>query len=238
MLSFEQFFSDCVGSWSTERIYHSLSETDIERSHTKFQVDALTSVDKQKMLSGLPAQENVPGEVSFSPKFLASIVAVDSDSADMPCPGFAISFDTKSEKGEVVAMSLNALFVPEAYFSTASGGAVVPLPLASQVDVYDGLVQGVYLRDRGYYEASAIAGWFTYQPTRQTLEMTTYYARSVAVDQMRFVTPTLRLRTIVTYQRPEDGQPPSVIDLIGFGVEHKTEEGQLDPSKTTTWAQS
>lgn len=52
--------------------------------------------------------------------------------------------------------------------------------------------------------------------------MTTYYKNSVAVDQMRFVRPDLRLRTIVTYQRPEDDQiPASVVSLVGFGVEHK-----------------
>ncbi len=51
--------------------------------------------------------------------------------------------------------------------------------------------------------------------------ITTYYRRSVAVDQMRLVAPDLRLRTIVTYQRPTAGEPPSVIDLVGFGVERK-----------------
>jgi hypothetical protein len=83
------------------------------------------------------------------------------------------------------------------------------------------VLQGFYLRDQGYSETGAIAGRFTYQPTRQTLEMTTYYRRSVAVDQMRFVAPDLRLRTIVTYQRPEPGQTPTVIDLVGFGVERR-----------------
>jgi hypothetical protein len=53
--------------------------------------------------------------------------------------------------------------------------------------------------------------------------MTTYYSRSIAVDQMRFVKPDLRLRTIVTYERPTDQSPPSVIDLVGFGVEYKQE---------------
>ena len=52
--------------------------------------------------------------------------------------------------------------------------------------------------------------------------MTTYYRRSVAVDQMRLVSPDLRIRTIVTYKRPEiREEPPSIIDLVGFGVEHK-----------------
>jgi hypothetical protein len=83
------------------------------------------------------------------------------------------------------------------------------------------MIQGLYLRDEGYSEAGAVAGRFTYLPTRQTLEMTTYYKRSAAVDQMRLVAPDLRTRTIVTYQRPESGEIPTVIDLIGFGVERR-----------------
>ena len=47
--------------------------------------------------------------------------------------------------------------------------------------------------------------------------MTTYYRRSVAVDQMRILAPDLRLRTIVTYQRPEANELPTMIDLVGFG---------------------
>ncbi|WP_348227328.1 phycobiliprotein lyase [Trichocoleus desertorum] len=82
-------------------------------------------------------------------------------------------------------------------------------------------MQGFYLRNAAYSEAGAIAGRFTYQRTRQTLEMTTFYNRSVAVDQMRLIAPNVRLRTIVTYQRPRPHEIPSVIDLIGFGVEHK-----------------
>ncbi|MGF1514157.1 MAG: phycobiliprotein lyase [Elainellaceae cyanobacterium] len=238
MLSFEQFFSDCVGLWTTERTYHTLLEPDVERSHTAFRVDALTSVDKQKIISGLQDLEEMPGGISFSSKLLASVVGLKSSPADMPCPGFSIAFDTESERGETVAMALNALFIPDAYFSTASDEPPFPLPLAAQLDAKSDLIQGIYLRDRGYFDASAIAGWFTYQPSRQTLEMTTYYSKSVAVDQMRFVSPTLRMRTIVTYQRPDGDQSPSAIELIGFGVEHRSEGGGVDPSKAETWAQS
>ena len=70
-------------------------------------------------------------------------------------------------------------------------------------------------------EAGAVKSRFTYLPTRQTLEMTTYYRRSVAIDQMRLVAPDLRLRTIITYKRPESGGEPTVIDLVGFGVEQR-----------------
>ena len=137
-------------------------------------------------------------------------------------PGFAIAFNTRSETGETLSMSLQALFVPDACVTPDTVIQEIPLPTAAAVDVTAETIRGFYLRDEGYSEAGAIAGRFTYQPTRQTLEMTTYYKRSVAVDQMRIVTPDLRLRTIITYQRPANiEEPPSTIDLVGFGVERK-----------------
>jgi hypothetical protein len=51
--------------------------------------------------------------------------------------------------------------------------------------------------------------------------MITFYRRSIAVDQMRFVSPDLRLRTIITYQKPPAGEGPEVITLVGFGVEKR-----------------
>jgi hypothetical protein len=51
--------------------------------------------------------------------------------------------------------------------------------------------------------------------------MITYYRRSVAVDQMRIVEDDIRLRTIITYERPQNGEPPTVIELVGFGVERR-----------------
>jgi hypothetical protein len=139
-------------------------------------------------------------------------------------PGFSISFETRSETGEEVAMDLKALFVPDALvLSSEAAKQFPPPPTAAQITTVESgdIVRGFYLRDQGYSEAGAIAGRFTYQSTRRTLEMTTYYRRSVAVDQMRIVSPNLRMRTIVNYQRPETDEPPSMIDLIGFGVEHK-----------------
>ncbi|MEO0407988.1 MAG: phycobiliprotein lyase [Cyanobacteria bacterium P01_A01_bin.135] len=237
MLSFETFFSHCAGTWVTERTYHTITEDDVERSHTTFQVTPLTSVDKQKMISGLSAADSPEHGIAYSPKLLASIATVTHDTEGLPCPGFSIQFDTTSERGETVDMALNALFIPDTYFSSPSEPTIALPPAAKTVPSGD-LIQGIYLRDRGYFDTAAIAGWFTYQPARQTLEMTTHYSRSVAVDQMRFITPTLRLRTIVTYQRPEGDQPPSVIDLVGFGVEHKSSEKPLDPSDAASWSQN
>jgi hypothetical protein len=212
MLSFNDFFADCSGLWRTDRTYHYMVDGTIERSYTEFQVTPIESSDKQRILSGF-----------------ASTVSGHTSVKDEHCPGFAIAFETRSETGEEVSMSLKALFVPGDAFNAPPQLPMSTFPLASAVPENEELIRGFYLRDEGYSEGGAIAGRFTYQPTRQTLEMTTYYRRSVAVDQMRFVAPNLRMRTIVTYQRPEDStQPPSVINLLGFGVERKESDRLKD----------
>ena len=216
MLSFQDFFAACAGLWKSDRIYHSILENEVERSYTEFRAESLTPAVKQQMLAGADAGSFAGIQIDLD-RALA-----EGDAA----PGFAISFETRSETGEEVSMSLKALFVPDACLvkDTLLKDTPIPLialPIAAQVAPDEAVIQGYYLRDKGYSEAGAIAGRFTYQPIRQTLEMTTYYNRSVAVDQMRFVTPTLRMRTIVTYQRPTDGTAPTVIDLMGFGVERK-----------------
>lgn len=208
MLTFQEFFAVCDGFWTTERTYHFVQTGEIERSYTEFQVDALTEEEKQRILDSV-SQSPDSSQVDFS----------RSAEAEKLCPGFAIAFNTVSDKGEQVAMNLNALFVPEHSVASLKSTPKLPLPLAAEVA--DGeVIQGFYLRDQGYSESGSIAGRFTYQPTRQTLEMTTHYKRSVAVDQMRLLSPNLRLRTIVTYQRDE-GDVPSVMTLVGFGVEKK-----------------
>jgi len=209
MLNFEDFFVTCSGTWTTERIYHSTLTGEVERSFTEFRVQQITQEQKQKILS----LSELGG------------IKVDLDNPQAVFPGFSIAFDTVSEKGEKVSMSLQALFVADTYVLETSGSAteIPPPPLAAQVvNAPDTeLLTGFYLRDEGYSEAGAIAGRFTYQTTRQTLEMTTYYRRSVAVDQMRLISPDMRLRTIVTYERPSIGEQPTIIDLVGFGVERR-----------------
>lgn len=200
MLDFQEFFNACSGLWKTERIYHYMQNGEIERSYTEFQVNSLTDDEKDKLL--MP-NENL--QIDRTTSFIF--------------PGFSIAFDTVSEKGDRVSMNLKALFVPDSAV-THSNAPKLPLPVTAEVT--DDVIQGLYLRDEGYSEGGAIAGRFTYQPTRQTLEMTTHYKRSVAVDQMRFISPDTRLRTIVTYQRPESEQVPTVTTLIGFGVERKS----------------
>lgn len=206
MLSFDEFFNTCSGLWKTERIYHSLLEGKIERSYTEFRVDLINQAQKQEILAQSDISNLETAKLIERKKF----------------PGFAITFDTRSETGETVSMSLQALFIPDTYLpSQAPIPELPPPPLSAQVALEPGLIQGFYLRDKGYSEARAISGRFSYQPVRQTLEMTTYYQRSVAVDQMRLVTPDVRMRTIVTYQRPQQGEIPTTIDLIGFGVERR-----------------
>jgi hypothetical protein len=216
MLSFKDFFVACTGVWTTERTYHFATEKKIERSYTEYQVQPLTATDKKQILE---ISESAKLQLRNPATDFAALIA-DQDSL----PGFAIAFNTRSETGETVSMSLQALFVADSLVVSADTANLTPrLPIAAQVpaEPEGEIIQGFYLRNEGYSEAGAIAGRFTYQPTRQTLEMTTFYNRSVAVDQMRFIAPNVRLRTIVTYQRPQPNEIPSVIDLIGFGVEHK-----------------
>lgn len=207
MLNIQDFFTACTGVWKTERTYHYVLAGEIERSYTEFGVKSITSDQKQQILS-TSALNGIKIELA-------------SNDQIAQLPGFAIAFDTRSETGATVSMSLQALFVPDTYVATSSVTELPP-PLAAQVEPSGETIAGFYLRDEGYSETGAIAGRFTYQPTRQTLEMTTYYRRSVAVDQMRLISPDTRLRTIVTYQRPTSvSEPPSLIDLVGFGVERK-----------------
>lgn len=216
MLNFQDFFAACTGLWITERTYHSVLDNDVERSHTEFRVSTLTQTDKERILGGYVTPQSDSTDLQIDPRVLAA--------GNQTCPGFAIAFDTVSERGEQVSMSLSALFVPDAQvLSSRLDLGTLPIPVAAQVDgpPAGDIVQGYYLRDEGYSEAGAIAGRFTYQPTRRILEMTTFYKRSVAVDQMRLIAPDVRLRTIVTYQRPADATPPTVITLVGFGVERR-----------------
>jgi hypothetical protein len=203
MLNIDDFFAACTGLWVSERTYHYGDGGEIERSHTEFQVDSIPDEQKRRVVT-----------LSFPEGAIAPAQAGQ-------CPGFSIAFDTVSEKGVKVGMKLMALFVPENYLVGVKMPDPLPAPVAAQVTEDEEILRGYYLRDEGYSEGGAIAGRFTYQPSRHALEMTTVYSRSVAVDQMRLIDPQTRLRTIVTYARPQEGQAPSIISLIGFGVERK-----------------
>ncbi len=209
MLEIQDFFSACVGTWTSERTYHYPLQHEVERSYTEFNVAALTSTEKHQISSAyLPVGAiSDPSEIDRS-------------------PGFWIGFDTVSEKGERVSMNLKALFVPDRSIFAPDLLPTDPLapatPLAAEILDSTEVIRGLYLRDEGYSETGAITGRFTYLPSRQTLELVTYYSRSVAVDQLRLISPHSRLRTIVTYQRPPVGEVPTVINLVGFGLEQKS----------------
>lgn len=86
------FFDCCIGHWSIERTYHYLTHQEIERSHTDFQVEAITPDLKRQVL--VDNAYPVP------------------DSLD-DLPGFNLVFHTVSEQGEEVSQELRALFVPK-----------------------------------------------------------------------------------------------------------------------------
>ncbi|PZO36640.1 MAG: phycobiliprotein lyase [Pseudanabaena frigida] len=210
MLSIEDFFTNCTGLWKTDRTYHTPLDNEVERSYTEFWAIPLTITDKQNLIT--------PNE-----QLALQVDLEQVKDNENHLPGFAIAFDTVSEKGEKFSMQLKALFVPYFYVLSVDKSVTYPdPPTAAQVTIEEEIIKGFYLRNEGYSEAGAIAGRFTYQPTRQTLEMTTYYRRSVAVDQMRFLAPDLRLRTIVTYKRePDSQQTPTEVSLVGFGLERR-----------------
>ncbi|HHP7230610.1 MAG TPA: phycobiliprotein lyase [Xenococcaceae cyanobacterium] len=119
-------------------------------------------------------------------------------------PGFNLGFYTISDKGEEVRQNLNLMFVPK----TES----------------EGLLEGDYLRDRAYEEARPIISHFKFNSATQELLMTTNYTRVVSVDSITLTNPDLRIRKILNYQRPPEGQPLATILLVGFGVEQKQVE--------------
>jgi len=89
---FSQFFDSCVGSWNSERTYHYLSESSVERSHTHFSVEPISAEHKAKVF----ADNRYRGSVDQLER----------------CPGLHLSFHTISEKGEVVDRAVNFVLVP------------------------------------------------------------------------------------------------------------------------------
>jgi len=116
-------------------------------------------------------------------------------------PGFNLGFYTISEKGEEVRQNLNLLFVVKAE--------------------NNGYLEGDYLRDRAYEEARPIISAFRFDSITRELLMTTNYTRSVSVDSITLINPDLRIRKIINYQRPNEGEPLEKVLLVGFGVECK-----------------
>jgi CpeS-like protein len=117
-------------------------------------------------------------------------------------PGFNLGFYTISEKGEEKKQNLNLMFVPK-----------------SETNM---LLEGDYLRDRAYEEDRPIVSHFSFDNYTRELLMTTNYTRVVSVDSITLINPTLRIRRILNYAKPDAGQPLKDVLLAGFGVEQKT----------------
>ena len=116
-------------------------------------------------------------------------------------PGYNLEFYTISDKGEEVRQNLNLMFVPNTE--------------------REGFLEGDYLRDLAYEEARPIISYFRFNSTTKELLMTTNYTRVVSVDSITLINPDLRIRKILNYQRPLEGQPLEKVLLVGFGVEQK-----------------
>ena len=116
-------------------------------------------------------------------------------------PGFNLGFYTISERGEEKKQNLNLMFVPKSD--------------------NNGLLTGDYLRDRAYEEDRPIISDFSFNSQSRELLMTTNYTRVVSVDSIVLTNPALRIRRILNYAKPEQGQPLKNVLLAGFGVEQK-----------------
>ncbi|TAN90414.1 MAG: phycobiliprotein lyase [Phormidium sp. SL48-SHIP] len=134
-----------------------------------------------------------------------------SDPLD-PLPGYHLEFATISETGENVQQQLNLMFIPT-------------------VNVGDA-IEGDYLRDRAYEEDRPIISHFRFHNSNRELLMTTRYSRVIAVDSIILINPELRIRKIITYERPETDQPPEKVVLVGFGVEQKIKTTAMSAEKT------
>jgi hypothetical protein len=211
MLSFPDFFTACTGRWQIERTYHYPETGEAERSHTNSVVQPITPAAKQMLLSRLTAT-GVQAEVE-------KVVSAPL------CPGFTILFHTESEGGETRTMNFHALFVPDWYILDPGFYATmqkqIPAIASQEKDSNMSSIPGYYIRDEGYSEKGAVLGRFHYHLYRQSLTMTTFYLRSIAVDRMELVSQTTRLRTIISYKRPPHAEPPTEIELTGFGMEQK-----------------
>jgi CpeS-like protein len=177
---FQNFFDCCVGNWTTERTYHYMTRSEVERSHTDFGVHPLTTELKTKVLTD--NQYPIPN-------------ALDA------LPGYHLAFETVSDKGERVSQQLNLLFVPKSQSEST--------------------IEGDYLRDRAYEESKPIVSQFRFHTETRELLMTTFYTRVVSVDSITLINPNLRIRKILNYERPPEGEPLENVVLVGFGVEQK-----------------
>ena len=115
--------------------------------------------------------------------------------------GYNLEFKAVSEKGDKFSQKLNLLFIPK--------------------EENKPYLEGDYLRDKGYEEARPIKAHFRFDSSTRELLMTTNYTRFVSVDSITLINPELRIRKIINYFLPPEGQPLQKVRLVGFGVEQK-----------------
>jgi CpeS-like protein len=116
--------------------------------------------------------------------------------------GFRVSFLTKMEsQEELVRSSTDLAFLP--------------------TSVEDNIISGQYYRLMGYEESGPTKAEFEFDAAKAQLTMITTYTRVVSVDEITLTNPTFRVRKIINYARPADGEPLSKPVLVGFGVEQK-----------------
>jgi hypothetical protein len=116
--------------------------------------------------------------------------------------GFRVSFLTKMEsQEELVRSSTDLAFLPTA--------------------VEDNIISGQYYRLMGYEESGPKKAEFEFDAAKSQLTMKTTYTRVVSVDEITLTNPSFRVRKIINYVLPADGEPLSKPVLVGFGIEQK-----------------
>lgn len=124
------------------------------------------------------------------------------DATRQKAQGFQVSFLTRmASQEELVRSSTNLAFIP------------------TMID--RGMVRGKYYRLLGYEESGPQKADFNFDVGKKQLNMITHYTRVVSVDEITLIHPTMRIRKIINFARPEEGHPPTHALLLGFGVEKK-----------------
>ena len=134
------------------------------------------------------------------------------------CPGLHFNYHTISETGEIVEQTMNLVFVPNA---TSRNRA--------DQSTDSSFIEGDYLRDRAYEEQRPVIAHFRFDSFTREMLMTTRYAEIISIDSITLLTPKMRLRRIVNYPRPLEGQSLGEPELVGLGIEKKvSKEAKTD----------
>lgn len=190
-----------------------LPETDAYKSFVQFFVEQSGSWNSQRtyhyLLDGGREDSVTTFDVSrLTSEQVSEVLAVNGDAAlynDVTrnkAQGFQVSFLTQmASQDELVRSSTNLAFIP--------------------TSVVGGIVRGKYYRLLGYEESAPQKADFNFDAGKKQLNMITYYTRVVSVDEITLSNPVTRIRKIINFVRPPQGQPLTRPILVGFGVETK-----------------